>query len=132
MARILIADDSLMSRQIISKIATDLGHKVVGESDNGLDTLSKYIELSPDIVTLDITMPVMDGMDCLKKLISYDNKVKVLIISAIGKRSMVLEALKTGAKYYTTKPLDERMVADAIRITLEDDNPPPDPQAFNQ
>ena len=130
MATLLIADDSLMSRRIIARIANSLGHKVVGESENGLDTISKYIELSPDIVTLDIAMPIMGGIDCLRKLISYDPKAKILIISAIGKRSMILEALKNGAKYYTTKPLDEKSVANAIRITIEDNNPPPDFDAF--
>ena len=131
MATILISDDSLMSRRIINRIATDLGHKVVGESEDGLDTISKYIELNPDIVTLDITMPVMNGIECLKKLIAYDTTAKVLIISAIGKSSAVVEALKNGAKNYVTKPLDEEMVANAIRITLEDNNPPPSPDIFD-
>ena len=130
MARVLIADDSILSRRIITKIATENGHTVAGESSNGVETISKYKELKPDIVTMDITMPVMDGIECLKELIEYDSTAKVLIVSAIGKGSMVLEALKHGAKYYVTKPIDEKRVLDGINITLADNNPPPDKDAF--
>ena len=130
MANVLIADDSVLSRRIITKMATGLGHKIIGESENGVETISKYKELKPDLVTLDITMPVMDGIACLKEIIDFDPKAKVLIASAIGKGSMVLEALKNGAKYYVIKPLDEKKVSDAIRITLADNNPPPDKDAF--
>jgi two-component system chemotaxis response regulator CheY len=130
MATILIADDSLLTRRIITRIATGLNHTIAGEAENGLETIEKYKELSPDMITLDITMPVMDGLECLNGLIELNPMIKVLIVSAIGKSSMVLEALKRGAKYYVTKPLNEKLLADAIRITLEDDSPPPDKSAF--
>ena len=130
MASVLIADDSLLSRTILNKIITNIGYTVVGESKDGEETLRMYEELKPDIVTLDITMPVMNGIDCLIKIIDADPKAKILIISAIGKSSMVLEAMKRGAKYYVTKPLDEKKVIDAIAITLADNNPPPDKDAF--
>ena len=130
MARALIADDSLLSRKILSKIITNIGHEVVGESQDGIETIEKYEELRPDFVTMDITMPVMDGIECLTKIIDKYPEAKILVVSAIGKSSMVLEALKNGAKYYVTKPLDEKKVIDAIRITLSDNNPPPDKSAF--
>ena len=130
MASFLIADDSLLSRKILTKMITNIGHTVVGESRDGEETFQMYEELKPDIVTLDITMPVMNGIDCLIKIIEKYPHAKVLIITAIGKSSMVLEALKNGAKYYVTKPLDEKKVIEAIEITIADNNLPPDKDAF--
>ena len=130
MARALIADDSLLSRRILSKIITGMGHEVIGEAQNGEETIEKFEDLNPDFVTLDITMPVMDGMECLKRIIDKYPEAKILIVSAIGKSSMVLESLKNGAKYYVTKPLEENKVIQAIEITLADNNPPPDKSAF--
>ena len=117
MARFLIADDSLLSRKMLEKIITDFGHTVVGESKDGEETVQMYEALQPDVLTLDITMPIMNGIECLEKIISKYPEAKVLIVSAIGKSSMVLEAMKNGAKYYVTKPLDEKKVIEAISIT---------------
>ena len=130
MARFLIADDSLLSRKMLEKIITDFGHTVVGESKDGEETVQMYEALKPDVLTLDITMPIMNGIECLEKIISKHPEAKVLIVSAIGKSSMVLEAMKNGAKYYVTKPLDEKKVIEAISITIADNNPPPDKGAF--
>ena len=130
MARFLIADDSLLSRKMLEKIITDFGHTVVGESKDGEETVQMYEALKPDVLTLDITMPIMNGIECLEKIIGKYPEAKVLIVSAIGKSSMVLQAMKNGAKYYVTKPLDEKKVIEAISITIADNNPPPDKSAF--
>ena len=130
MANFLIADDSLLSRKMLGKIITNLGHTIVGESADGEQTVRMYDELRPDVLTLDITMPVMNGIECLDNIIRKHPDAKVLIVSAIGKSSMVLQAMKYGAKYYVTKPLDEKKVIEAISIAIADNNPPPDRDAF--
>lgn len=118
MYRILIADDSIYIRTSLKEILTEAGHEVVGEAENGAVAVELYRSLSPDIVTLDITMPELSGIGALKQIVEYDNNANAIMLTAVGKPDMVLQALKSGAKNYITKPLDKRSVLQAINQVM--------------
>lgn len=119
--RILLVDDSMFVRKQLNQILTSEGFEIVGEADNGLDGLERYKELSPsvDLVTMDITMPKMDGITALEKIIEYDKDAKIIMISALGKEDLVKKALITGAKNYIVKPLDRKKVLERIVSVLK-------------
>lgn len=107
MAKILIVDDSRTSRRILRNILTDAGHEVLGEAENGEIAVEKATTLNPDIITLDITMPIMDGLEALK-IIKKDNQVvKVVMISASGQKNKMMEAISMGAVEFLLKPFEE-------------------------
>ena len=107
MAKILIVDDSRTSRKILREYFTEAGHEIIGEAENGQEGVDKYAELKPDIVTLDITMPVLDGLGALKEIKKIDPEAKVVMITAIGRQTKVVEAIKLGASDFVTKPFDK-------------------------
>lgn len=115
MATILIVDDSRTSRRILRNIVESKGHVVVGEATNGEEGYLKYKELRPQIVTMDITMPVMDGVESLSLIKKEDKNAKVVMITAAGQKEKMVEALKRGADEFVTKPFDQ----DAICAILE-------------
>ncbi len=104
--RCLVADDSVFARKNISSVLEKLGGSVVGEASNGLEALSLYNELHPDLVLLDITMPQLDGVETLRRIIDQDKNARVIIVSSIGHKEMVCKALSLGAKSFVTKPFD--------------------------
>lgn len=110
MRRVLIVDDAVFMRKTLSLILEQNGFEVVGEAENGLIGIKKYIELKPDVVTLDITMPVMDGITMLKELKKIDKDAKVVIVSAMGQEAYVREAVICGAKSFIVKPFKENHV----------------------
>lgn len=114
MANILIADDSIIMRRNLRTILTKAGHNIVGEAINGQQAHLLYSKSEVDIVTLDITMPVMDGIEALKKIIERDPGARVIIISALDQKRMVYQALELGAKYYIIKPITEEKILNAI------------------
>lgn len=120
MAQILIIDDSAMSRKKIRKILETGSHLIVGEAQDGREGLQKYKKLSPDLVTLDITMPNMNGLECLKEILAYNSDAKVIIISSLGKGDTILDALNNGAINYITKPFDSTLVLDTIKEAFDD------------
>ncbi len=107
MSKILIVDDSRTSRKILREYLTEAGHEIVAEAENGQDCVEKYSEFKPDIVTLDITMPVLDGLAALKEIKKIDPNAKVVMVTAVGKQNMVVEAIKSGASEFVTKPFDK-------------------------
>ncbi|ABZ85156.1 response regulator receiver domain protein [Heliomicrobium modesticaldum Ice1] len=119
MARILICDDSNLSRGNLKKILTTKGHEIVGEAVNGEEACKKYSELKPELVTMDITMPKMDGIAALKKIIQENPRAKVIMISALGQAPKILEAINSGAKSYVTKPFDANKVLSAVDEVLK-------------
>ena len=119
MANILIIDDSGMSRKKLKTILETGGHAVAGEARDGLEGIEKFKALSPDLVTLDVTMPNMDGLDCLKSLLEIDEEARVVMISALGKGDTMLEALNLGAANYITKPFESDRVLSALQDALE-------------
>lgn len=115
MAKVLIVDDAAFMRISIKNILTKNGYEVVGEAENGAVAVEKYKELSPDIVTMDITMPEMSGLDALKKIMSINPKAQVIMVSAMGQEAMVRDAVLSGAKGFIVKPFKEEGILSAIK-----------------
>ncbi|MFW6207753.1 MAG: response regulator, partial [Spirochaetota bacterium] len=110
--RVLIVDDSMFVTKQISQILTSEGFEVVGSATDGVQGVEKYKELYPnvDLVTMDITMPKMDGVSALEKILEFDKEARVVMISALGKQDLVKKSLMIGAKNYIVKPLDRAKV----------------------
>lgn len=118
MAKILIVDDAAFMRMLLKDVLLKYGHEVIGEAGNGIEGYKKYMELKPDLVTLDITMPEVSGIDCLKKIKEADANANVIMCSAMGQQAMVLEAIQAGAKDFIVKPFQADRVAEAIHKVL--------------
>lgn len=114
MARILITDDATFMRMMLKNIIAKTGHEVVGEAGNGLEAIQKYDELKPDIVTMDITMPEMDGIEAVKHIVAKHPNAKILMCSAMGQQSMVIDAIRSGAKSFIVKPFQEDKIKEEI------------------
>jgi two-component system, chemotaxis family, chemotaxis protein CheY len=118
MSKIMVVDDAAFMRMRCSKLLQEKGHEVI-EASNGVEALQKYQNYKPDCVLMDITMPDMDGITTLKKIIEADNKARIAMVTAMGQQSLVLEALKLGAKDFVVKPFNaERILAAVSRITV--------------
>ncbi|RYM07173.1 response regulator [Sporolactobacillus sp. THM7-7] len=116
--RILVVDDAAFMRMMLKDILTKNGYEVVGEGANGQEAVAKYDELKPDLVTLDITMPEMDGIEALKKIKALDPECKVIMCSAMGQQTMVIDAIQAGAKDFIVKPFQADRVIEAIKKTM--------------
>ncbi len=114
MADIMIVDDSRTSRRILREILERNGHSVVAEAINGEDGYLKYKELNPDVVTMDITMPHMDGVECLSLIKKVNPEAKVLMITAAGQKEKMLESIKRGAEEFIVKPFNEAEILAAL------------------
>ncbi|QEN06108.1 response regulator [Thiospirochaeta perfilievii] len=119
--RVLVVDDSVFVTKQISQILNSEGFEVVATAGNGEEGLEKYKELHPniDVVTMDITMPKMDGVTALEKIMEFDKNAKVIMVSALGKQDLVKKALMTGAKNYIVKPLDRKKVLERVVSVLK-------------
>ena len=115
MATVLIVDDASFMRISIKNMLTKNGYEVVGEAENGKIGVEKYKELSPDIVTMDITMPEMSGLDALKEIVKLDPAAKVVMVSAMGQEAMVRDAIMSGAKGFIVKPFKEEGIISAVK-----------------
>lgn len=104
MLRVLVVDDALFMRVTIGNMLKELQFEVVGEAENGKIAVEKYRELQPDIVTMDITMPVMSGIEAVKSITTEYPEAKIVMISALGQQRLLKEALESGAKDFITKP----------------------------
>ena len=118
--KVLIVDDSMFVAKQISQILSSEGYEIVGTAKDGIEGHEKYKELHPnvDLVTMDITMPNMDGVTCLQKIIEFDPEAKIVMISALGKQDLVKQSLLSGAKNYIVKPLDRAKVLERISSIL--------------
>lgn len=114
MKRVLIVDDAAFMRMALKTMLEKNGFQVVGEAENGSVAIRKYKDLQPDIVTMDITMPEMDGVQALKEIRSLDPNSKVVMISALGQESYVREAVMLGAKGFVVKPYKEDYVVQTL------------------
>lgn len=112
---ILICDDAAFMRMMVKDILTKGGYNVVGEAENGAVAVQKYAELKPDLVTMDITMPEMDGIQALKKIRESDASAVVVMCSAMGQQAMVIEAIQSGAKDFIVKPFQADRVLEAVK-----------------
>ncbi|MFO7265667.1 MAG: response regulator [Limnochordales bacterium] len=113
MALVLIVDDAQFMRMRLNKLLTEAGHQVV-EAANGREALEQYARHKPDVVLMDITMPEMDGLTALKELKKLDPGAKVVMCSALGQQSAVLEAIKSGASDFVVKPFEPERVLQAV------------------
>jgi len=112
--KVLIVDDSKTSRKILGDVLARMGLEVIGEAVNGEDGFLKYKELRPDIVTMDITMPVMNGLESLLLIKHEDENAKVVMITAAGQKNNLMQAVKAGAEEFLTKPLEEEEIRRVI------------------
>jgi len=115
---ILIVDDAAFMRMMIKEILTKNGFEVVGEAGDGVEAVEKYNELKPDLVTMDITMPEMDGIMALKEIKKKDANAKIIMCSAMGQQAMVIDAIQAGAKDFIVKPFQADRVIEAISKAL--------------
>ncbi|HEL9159963.1 TPA: response regulator [Listeria monocytogenes] len=114
MLKLLIVDDAMFMRTMIKNIVKDSDFEVVAEAENGLEAVKKYDEVKPDIVTLDITMPEMDGLEALAQIMAKDPSAKVIMCSAMGQQGMVVDAIKKGAKDFIVKTFQADRVLEAL------------------
>ncbi len=117
-ATILVVDDAKFMRLTLGNMLASSGHAVVGEAENGLIAVEKYRELQPDLVTMDITMPEMNGIEAVKEILEEFPQAKVIMCSAMGQQKVVVEAIEAGAKDFVVKPFDEVRVDEAIKRVL--------------
>ena len=118
MARVLVVDDAVFMRKVVSDALAAGGHEVVGEGSNGVEAVDRFLELRPELTTLDITMPEKTGLEALAEIIAIDPNAKVLMCSALGQESKVIEALKLGAKNFVVKPFKPDALLEAVDKTL--------------
>jgi len=118
MARILIVDDAKFMRITLTNIVKKADHEIVGEAENGREAVRLYRELKPDLVTMDITMPEMSGLDAVKEIKRDFKDAKIIMCSAMGQQKMVVDAIEAGAKDFIVKPFDESQVIDSISRVL--------------
>jgi len=119
--RVLVVDDSMFIAKQLGQIFTSEGFEVAATAADGAQGLDKYKELHPnlDLVTMDITMPVMDGVSALEKILEFDKNAKVMMVSALGKEDVVKKCLLMGAKSYIVKPLDRKKVLERVVSVLK-------------
>ena len=119
--RVLVVDDSMFVTKQITQILTSEGFEIAGTATDGAQGLEKYKEVYPniDVVTMDITMPNMDGVTALEKILEFDKEARVVMISALGKQDLVKKSLMMGAKNYIVKPLDRAKVLERITQSLK-------------
>ncbi|PRX29902.1 two-component system chemotaxis response regulator CheY [Orenia metallireducens] len=115
---VLIVDDAQFMRTMLGKLIEENGYEVAGEAINGEEAIQKYMDLSPDLVTMDITMPKMDGVEATKQILAFNPEAKVVMCSAMGQKPMVVESLKAGAKDFIVKPIKPNKVKDALKNIL--------------
>lgn len=119
--KVMVVDDSVFVTKQLQQILVSEAYEVVATAENGEVALEKYKSLYPeiDLVTMDITMPKMDGIEALRRLVEFDKNAKIIMISAIGKQDLVKEALILGAKNYIVKPLNRNKVLERIKLVLK-------------
>lgn len=119
--RVLVIDDSIFVSKQLGQILTSEGYDVVATAEDGQEGVDKYKELFPnvDLVTMDITMPKMDGITALEQIIAFDKDAQVIMISALGKEELVKKSLLLGAKNYIVKPLDRKKVLERISSVIK-------------
>jgi two-component system chemotaxis response regulator CheY len=116
--RILVVDDAAFMRMMIKNILVKHGYEVVGEAENGAVAAQMYQDLSPDLVTMDITMPEMDGIESVKAILGQDPEASIVMVSAMGQQTMVMEAIQAGAKDFIVKPFQQERILQAIERVL--------------
>jgi two-component system chemotaxis response regulator CheY len=112
--RMMVVDDSNVIRRRIERCQRIDGLEIVGTASNGVDALAQFVELDPDVVTMDITMPEMDGIECVERMVNLKPGVLILVISALADKATAVEAMEKGANGFLNKPFSERQLNDAL------------------
>jgi two-component system, chemotaxis family, chemotaxis protein CheY len=120
MGRVLLIDDTMFAKDLLNIILTSGGHEIVGEANDGIEGIEKYKMLNPDLVLLDMIMPRMGGMDCMKGILDYDTKAKILIISADGQENHIRDMIREGALGYINKPYKKESVLEEVDLILKE------------
>lgn len=115
---VLVCDDAIFMRTMINDILSQAGFEVVGEAETGLQAVEKYQQLKPDLVTMDIVMPDMGGIDAVREIIKVDPEARILMCSAMGQQALVVEAIQAGAKDFVVKPFQPSRVLEAVQRVL--------------
>ena len=115
---VLVCDDAIFMRTMISDILSQAGFEVVGEAESGLQAVEKYRILKPDLVTMDIVMPDMGGIEAVREICKNDPEAKILMCSAMGQQALVVEAIQAGAKDFVVKPFQPSRVLEAVQRVL--------------
>jgi two-component system chemotaxis response regulator CheY len=117
-SKVLVVDDAAFMRMMIKDILRKGGYEVVGEAEDGAKAIEKFKELRPDLVTMDITMPDMDGITAVKEIRKIDTNALIIMCSAMGQQAMVIDAIQAGAKDFVVKPFQPERVLEAVRKVL--------------
>jgi two-component system chemotaxis response regulator CheY len=115
---VLVCDDAIFMRTMIADILTQAGFEVVGEAESGSQAVEKYHALKPDLVTMDIVMPDMGGIEAVREICKTDPEAKILMCSAMGQQALVVEAIQAGAKDFVVKPFQPSRVLEAVQRVL--------------
>jgi two-component system chemotaxis response regulator CheY len=118
MARVLVVDDAAFMRKMVSDALSKAGHEVIGEACNGAEAVESFRALKPELTTLDITMPEKDGLQALGEIMTLDPSARVIMCSALGQESKVLESIKLGARDFVVKPFQPARVQEAVEKAL--------------
>jgi len=116
--RVLIVDDAVVMRMMIKGILSKNGYEVVGEAQNGLEAVEKYRSLVPDLVTMDMVMPEMDGITAVKQIVAGDPQARIIMCTSMGQQALVVEAIQAGAKSFITKPFQPPKILETIQKVL--------------
>ncbi|HBE80499.1 MAG TPA: two-component system response regulator [Firmicutes bacterium] len=116
--KVLVVDDAAFMRMMIKDILRKGGYEVIGEAEDGSKAVEKFKELRPDLVTMDITMPDMDGISAVKEIRKVDSNATIIMCSAMGQQAMVIDAIQAGAKDFVVKPFQPERVLEAVRKVL--------------
>ena len=115
---VLVCDDAVFMRTMIGDILAQAGLEVVGEAESGAQAVERYMKLRPDLVTMDIIMPEMGGIEAVRAITEFDPQARVLMCSAMGQQSLVAEAIQAGAKDFVVKPFQPSRVLEAVQRVL--------------
>ena len=115
---VLICDDAVFMRTMISDILEESGYEIIGQAESGVQAIERYKALRPDLVTMDIVMPDMGGIDAVREITSFDANAKILMCSAMGQQALVVEAIQAGAKDFVVKPFQPSRVLEAVQRVL--------------
>ena len=116
--RVLIVDDAVVMRMMIKGILSKNGYEVVGEAQNGVEAVEKYRELGPDLVTMDMVLPELDGISAVRQIVAGDPNARIIMCTSMGQQALVVEAIQAGAKSFITKPFQPPKILETIQKVL--------------
>ncbi len=115
---VLVCDDAIFMRTMISDILAQAGYEIVGEAETGVQAVERYKQLKPDLVTMDIVMPDLGGIEAVREIVKFDPAARILMCSAMGQQALVVEAIQAGARDFVVKPFQPSRVLEAVQRVL--------------